>query len=89
MIYIYGGAFVGGSPAVFGADFLIEREIVVVNFNHRHNIFGFMSLGTSEYSGNMAMKDQQLALKWTYENIDFFGGDKHQITLAGHSSGLI
>lgn len=48
---------------------------------------GFLSLGIPEYSGNMAMKDQLLALKWTSENIEQFGGDKNNIVLFGHSSG--
>lgn len=48
---------------------------------------GFLSLGIPEYSGNMAMKDQLLALKWTSDNIEQFGGDKNNIVLFGHSSG--
>lgn len=72
---------------MFAPDLLLERDIILVNFNYRINIFGFMSLGTNEYSGNMGLKDQQLAIKWIYENIEKFGGDKHQTTLSGHSSG--
>lgn len=49
--------------------------------------FGFLSLDTAEYSGNMALKDQLLAIKWTNENIHKFGGDKNRITLFGSSSG--
>lgn len=40
-----------------------------------------------EHSGNMAMKDQALAMRWIYENIENFGGDKTKIALYGHSSG--
>lgn len=70
-------------------DLLVEQDIVFVTFNHRVGMLGFMTLGTSEYSGNMGIKDQQLALKWVYENIDAFGGDKTQVTISGHSSGAL
>ncbi|XP_031623655.1 venom carboxylesterase-6-like [Contarinia nasturtii] len=89
MLYIFGGAFNGfsGSDFLLGPDFLVERDMILVTFNHRVGAFGFMSLGTPEYSGNMGLKDQLLAMKWVYENIDHFGGDKDKITLVGHSSG--
>lgn len=89
MLHIFGGAFIGGCGDDYaaGPDFLMEREIILVTFNHRVNLFGFVSLGTAEYSGNMGLKDQQLAIKWIHKNINSFGGDNTQITLSGHSSG--
>lgn len=59
-----------------------------VTLNYRMDIFGFLSLNTPEYSGNMGLKDQVLALRWVNDNIEHFGGDKNRITLFGHSSGM-
>lgn len=58
-----------------------------VTINYRVGVFGFLSLNSHEYSGNMAVKDQKIALQWIYENIEHFGGDKKRITIFGHSSG--
>ena len=89
MFWIHGGGFFefSGSERMHGADFLIEQNVIVVTINYRLGIFGFLSLDTPEYSGNMGLKDQQLALKWTHENIDKFFGDHRRITIFGESAG--
>lgn len=89
MFWIHGGAFyeLSGNDFLFGPDFLIEQNVIVVTINYRLGVFGFLSLDTPEYSGNMGLKDQQMALKWVYENIDQFHGDKHRITIFGESAG--
>lgn len=40
-----------------------------------------------EYSGNMGLKDQSLALRWVEEFIGYFGGEKDQVTVSGQSTG--
>lgn len=89
--YIFGGAFFknSGDDEMYGPDFLIQHDIIVVTINYRLNIFGHLTLNTPEISGNQAVKDQHLALKWIYENVEHFGGDAEGITVSGHSSGAI
>lgn len=72
---------------MYGPDFMMERGVILVTINYRLGIFGFLSLGTAEYSGNMGLKDQQLALKWVHENINEFHGDSKKITIMGNSAG--
>lgn len=89
MFYIHGGAYgIGsGNDAMYGADLFVENRVILVTSNYRLGALGFLSLGLPEYSGNMGMKDQQLALKWTYDNIEQFGGDNERITIFGESAG--
>lgn len=87
--YIHGGGNLQGSgnDDMYGPDFFVEKRVILVTFNYRLGLFGFLSLNTTAYSGNMALKDQQLALKWIHKNIGCFNGDNNQITVIGHSSG--
>lgn len=89
MFWIHGGAYSewSGNDELFGPDFLIDQYVIVVTINYRLGVFGFLTLGTPDYSGNMGLKDQQLALKWIYENIGEFHGDNKRITIFGESAG--
>lgn len=58
-----------------------------MSFNYRVGPFGFLSTSDTVIPGNAGLKDQQLALQWTYDNIEYFGGDKNHITLQGQSAG--
>lgn len=73
----------------FGPDFLLSEDNIVVTMQYRVGIFGFLNLGFGEYTGNMGLKDQQLALKWVYENIESFSGNKDEILLFGESAGIM
>ncbi|ODM95633.1 Esterase FE4 [Orchesella cincta] len=89
IIMIHGGSFAFGSGSMYGPAYLLEKDVVLVTFNYRLSSFGFLSTGDDAASGNWALKDQNLVLKWTRANIQSFGGDPNNIVLLGQSAGAV
>lgn len=91
MVWIHGGAFCRGSAGteMYGPDWLIQKDIVLVSMNYRLGAFGFLSVNdpSVQVPGNAGLKDQSLALKWIKENVHCFGGDPQNITVFGESAG--
>jgi para-nitrobenzyl esterase len=94
MVWIHGGGYrtgQGGIPWYNGARFAINGDIVVVSINYRLGALGFTDLSgfgadfaTSGVNGTL---DQIVALRWVQDNIEAFGGDPDQVTIAGESAG--
>jgi para-nitrobenzyl esterase len=97
MVYVYGGAFTGGSSsvAVYNGAELARKGVVLVTFNYRVSPLGFLVLPEltkeSEHhsSGNYGLLDQIAALEWVQRNIAAFGGDPNRVTIFGQSAGAI
>uniref|UniRef100_A0A1B6ECM7 Carboxylic ester hydrolase n=2 Tax=Clastoptera arizonana TaxID=38151 RepID=A0A1B6ECM7_9HEMI len=88
MVWIHGGAFKSGDGySNSGPEFLVARDVLLVTFNYRVGIFGFLSLEDDILSGNYGLKDQTQALRWVQENIAQFGGDPKRVTIFGQSAG--
>ena len=89
MVWIHGGAFVSGSGTYgdFGPQYFMDQGVVVVTVNYRLGPFGFLTTTTEELPGNLGLWDQTLALHWVRDNIQFFGGDRDQLTIFGESAG--
>ncbi|KAF9412841.1 hypothetical protein HW555_008745 [Spodoptera exigua] len=89
MVFIHGGGFVFGSgnSSLYGGDYLVEKDVVVVTLNYRCGVLGFLSMNTPEIPGNAGLKDQVQALRWIKENIHNFGGNSGNITIFGESAG--
>lgn len=89
MVWIHGGGFVCGSSdsTIYGPDYIVRKDVVLVTINYRVGVFGFLNLETEEAPGNQGLKDQVMALKWIQENIANFGGDPNNVTIFGESAG--
>ena len=89
LVWIHGGAFVGGSSNLYRLDALARRDLVVVTPNYRLGVLGFMPHPAFEQAsnGNLGLMDQREALHWVQRNIAAFGGDPTNVTIAGESAG--
>jgi para-nitrobenzyl esterase len=95
MVWIHGGAFVGGSgstPWYRAASLAHKADVVVVTFNYRLGSLGFLHLedvAGPDFAGtgNLGILDQVAALQWVRDNVEGFGGDPANITVFGESAG--
>nr|AIY69063.1 carboxylesterase [Chilo suppressalis] len=83
MIWIHGGYFCSGNgnDDVFGPEFLIRHDVILVTLNYRLEVLGFLCLENEDIPGNAGIKDQVAAMKWVKNNISSFGGDPNNITI--------
>uniref|UniRef100_A0A182K0I1 Carboxylic ester hydrolase n=1 Tax=Anopheles christyi TaxID=43041 RepID=A0A182K0I1_9DIPT len=89
LVFVHGGSYaIGhGEKDINGVDLLIDSGIVVVTFNYRLNVFGFLKSNRFNISGNFGLKDQTTLLRWVKHFIAIFGGDPTRVTLLGQSAG--
>ncbi|CAD5208648.1 unnamed protein product [Bursaphelenchus xylophilus] len=91
LFFIHGTDDVSHSSNTHGkqvANILPElHRILVVTFNYRQGILGFYTDGDKTAPGNQGLWDISQALKWVYENVENFGGDRKRITVGGHGTG--
>jgi para-nitrobenzyl esterase len=92
LVWFHGGGNVLGAGRDYEPAKLAAKGTVVVTVNYRLGAFGFLAHpALAEYpggpSGNYGLMDQQAALRWVQRNIDRFGGDHGNVTIAGQSSG--
>ncbi|XP_059217781.1 esterase B1 [Stomoxys calcitrans] len=91
MVYIFGGGFNEGAAirSLYGPDYFMQKDVVLVTLNYRVDSLGFLSVKdpSLQIPGNAGLKDQILALKWVKKFIRYFNGDPDNITLFGNSVG--
>jgi len=95
LVWIHGGALVGGSSrdALYDGTPMAARGVILVSINYRLGVFGYLAHpelsaeSPDGVSGNYGLLDQIAALKWVQQNIAAFGGDPDNVTIAGESAG--
>ncbi len=95
LVYIYGGGFRSGGSgcAIYDGEAMAKKDILYVSINYRVGVFGFLAHpelsneSAQKTSGNYALLDMIAALHWVHDNIEAFGGDPNQVTIAGQSAG--
>ena len=80
IVFFYGGAWDSGDKGgyLFAAEALTSRGYVVVVPDYRLY---------PEVTFPAYMSDAALAVKWTFDNIDKYGGDANNVFVMGHSAG--
>jgi len=95
-VWIHGGGnSIGyrGDQAYWGANFAAKANAVFVSLNYRLGPLGWFvhpALRTGnklDDSGNYGTLDIIQALRWVQENIEAFGGNPENVTIAGESAG--
>jgi para-nitrobenzyl esterase len=92
MVWIHGGAFVGGSGNTSGEQFA-KQDVILMSFNYRLGRLGHFAFPAlseehpEEPKGSYAFMDMIAALEWVKENISAFGGDPDNVTIFGFSAG--
>jgi para-nitrobenzyl esterase len=96
MVFMHGGGFSSGSGhdllSYEGESLARNHDVVVVNHNHRLNVYGYLNLGGiggEEFamSANVGMLDIVAVLDWVRVHIALFGGDPNNVTIFGQSGG--
>jgi len=92
LVWIHGGGFTQDGALNYDGTKLAANGMVVVTINYRLGALGFLAHPALASrpggpAGNYGLMDQQAALRWVRDNIARFGGDPHDVTIAGQSAG--
>lgn len=90
MVYFNNTFLKIGSQNLFGGEsFCAVNRCILVTANFRFGALGFMSSHDGTLEGNYALLDQILALQWVQKYIEFFGGNKSNVTIFGTGAGSV
>ncbi|KAI1804113.1 alpha/beta-hydrolase [Daldinia bambusicola] len=95
-LFIQGGGYTTNSNANWNGTAVVERSgrnIVLVNFNYRVGLWGFLAServrANNGQAGdlNVGLRDQREVMRWVKRHIAQFGGDPEHVVIHGASAG--
>ncbi|XP_022903148.2 esterase FE4-like [Onthophagus taurus] len=93
IVFIYGGAFLVGNTKteIFGPEFLLTQDVVLVLISYRLGALGWSRLedGSLGIPGNQGLRDIIMGLNWVQYNIESFSGNPSNVTVFGESAGAL
>ncbi|MEX2785243.1 carboxylesterase family protein [Streptococcus sp. H49] len=91
LVYIHGGGDSGsGTVPIYDGANLAKQGIVLVTITYRVGLYGYLPIiENGTVNCNREAKDQQTALRWIKNHIEYLGGDPNNITLMGQSGGAL
>lgn len=98
LFWIHGGSNLKGAASELtynGANFARKANAIVVSVNYRVGSLGWLYNSALhdgdvlDNSGNFATLDLVKGLEWVRDNIQQFGGNPNNVTIAGQSAGCI
>ena len=94
IVWFHPGSFATASanfPPQNGERIAALTGAIVVAPNYRLGPFGYLGhaalAGEDPAAGNYGLLDQRAALSWVRDHIAAFGGNPHNVTIAGQSAG--
>jgi para-nitrobenzyl esterase len=92
LVWIHGGGFTEDGGRNYDGSKLAADGTIVVTINYRLGALGFLAHPAlasrpGGAAGNYGLMDQIAALRWVKHNIAQFGGNPHDVTIAGQSAG--
>ncbi|KXX75229.1 Lipase 1 [Madurella mycetomatis] len=91
-LFIQGGGYVANTNANWDGAEAVEKSghnIVLVNFNYRVGLWGFLASERVRGDGdlNAGLLDQRMLMTWVKTHIASFGGDPDHVVIHGASAG--
>lgn len=95
VFYVHGGSLTTGQSwwEDYNGESFAKNDVIFVTFGYRLGALGYYAdenlqvESPNHTTGMYGFLDQVKALQWVNENIENFGGDSSNITIAGESAG--